>query len=640
MTLHAPRVPHPRVVSLVVAALALLVPIARGGEALQEIEKEFKAGIDRVTAATVVCLAEEKKGEKDRRSGRSSGVIVSRRGLVLSDGDVGIVYMRAAGDKVESRHEDSVEVRVPNLRKGDFATYHATVVRRLKALDTTLLRITDGPRDGFTGWLVPASSDGVIVGDFTFVMGNSFHLSDEALPSLTAGVVASLTPFPPKEGGPRAEGGVEWLYTSAAVNPGVNGGPLVDVEGRLVATISGPVPPAEAQQFLGKAVPMDRIRAAYADLPEAAELFPAAKAVRERSKGAAALEATVHAAAMRAHPGIVSLEVKRAEEISKATPQGRPAPLRYSGPVSAVLVDREGWMVTSLYNLTSIATLETPEVLWPQHSKEGASAPAAAGVEHGLSKIESIQAHFADGRSLPAKLVGHDVRLGVALLRAEMPAATADGTSYSLPVPEAAPGETFREGRFVVAAGNPFGSVRRPAPLVTFGILSKHHERDAPRPWRGQWQTDAGATDGNVGGPVVDLRGRVVGMLTIWSPAHHGRNSGIAFVVPWDRILAALPDMKAGKTLQRGYLGILWKGDGRSEPRIKDVVPDSGAARAGLAADDVVVRVGTAPISIVFEASERLPHYWEGDTLTLTIRRGTELRDINVILGARPPTIK
>ena len=71
---------------------------------------------------------------------------------------------------------------------------------------------------------------------------DSFNLADEAPPSLTVGVLSTLVPLPP--GSPQAEkeGTFEWIYTSAAVNPGVNGGPLVDVEGRLVATISGPVP--------------------------------------------------------------------------------------------------------------------------------------------------------------------------------------------------------------------------------------------------------------------------------------------------------------------------------------------------------------------------------------------------------------
>ena len=79
------------------------------------------------------------------------------------------------------------------------------------------------------------------------------------------------------------------------------------------------------------------------------------------------------------------------------------------------------------------------------------------------------------------------------------------------------------------SAGDPSGSKSLIDPLLTMGILSKVHADTAAAPWRGMWQTDAGAIDGNVGGAAVDLEGRLLGMLTFWDPARHGRNSGIAF---------------------------------------------------------------------------------------------------------------
>ncbi len=606
-----------------VLAVVLLAP-ARGFAkgSLDDVEREFREAIGKVTPATVICVP---RGVESERASSSSGVIVSRSGLVLSDGDVGAV-LGPKGRGLDHLSED-VEIRVPDLEKGGFSSYPAVVVRRERGSDTCLLRVTQPPPGGFPFALPPAGSDHLKVGDFLFVTGNAFGLSEETPPALTAGIVSALTYLPPGDGGGR----LEYVYTSAAVNPGVNGGPVVDVEGRLVGTVSTWMlpTPTEPYQFLGKVLPIDRIRAIYSDLPETKIAFTAVAATPARATGAAKLERVLRSAAAKAYPWVVSLEVTRATPLSTKSPGDRSLAdtARWQGPVSGVLVSGDGFIVTSLYNLTNVTELVLP----------GAELPPEMQVESGLRAVTKVTAHLGGGLDVPAKLVAHDGRLGIALLQADL-AGKDDGgrTAPGLSVPDVAPADAFQPGRFVLALGNPFGKDRLPDPLLTFGVLSKVHADDVPSAWRGQWQTDAGVTDANVGGALVDVRGRVLGVLQLWMPLRQGRNSGIGFVVPWPSVVAALPRLEAGRSLRRGRLGIrLAAGDG--PPAIDEVTPGSAAEHAGLRAQDVIVGVDGRPITDARSGAELLTGRWEGEHLKLRVRRGSDEIDVEADLDPVDP---
>lgn len=613
--------------ALIVAATSARAP-ARADEksSLPGIEKEFREAIKKVTRSTVRCLG---KGAHASQDG-SSGVIVSKKGLVLSDGDAALVLKEVGeGNRKslsKSHHADEAQVRVPDLKTGTFKAYTAKVLRRSEAADTMLLRIVDPPAAGFPDWLVAGSSDDLAVGDISFAMGNSFGLSAEGSPSLTAGVISSLIPFPAGH----AEGRYEILYTSAAVNPGVNGGPLVDVEGRLVGTVSTfALPtPSDPFQFLGKIIPVQRLRRIYGDLPEAAELFPEAPPAKVRSKEAAALESTYHAAAQAAYGAVASLLIERSEKYSVMAQVGPNAfmpVLRYQGPVSAVVVGPRGELVTSLYNLTNLATLANPP-------GPGDTVPPQLVFEKGLETIKGITVCYADGLRAPAKLVGYDPRLGLALLQAEVP----DGETCPRPLPTVPP-ETFAEGRFTLAIGNPFGAAPRPSPLLTVGVLSKVHDRGAAWPWRGQWQTDAGVTDANCGGALVDLHGRLYGVLHLWAPLSHGRSSGIGFCVPWSAIEAALPRMRESRPWVRGFVGVAW--DPKADtPTIASLVVGAPGEAAGLKAGDKLLAVDGHEVVDLPDASRHLSFRWEGESVRLTIERAGQKKplDIALVLAPRP----
>ena len=106
------------------------------------------------------------------------------------------------------------------------------LVRRDEETDSSLLKITDAV-SGKLPCILMGSSDALKVGDFSIVVGNTFGAGVEGEPSLTMGSVSALLKRRMPDGGR-----FEKIYTSAAVNPGANGGPCLDAEGRLVGIVS------------------------------------------------------------------------------------------------------------------------------------------------------------------------------------------------------------------------------------------------------------------------------------------------------------------------------------------------------------------------------------------------------------------
>ena len=622
------------------ALLALLLtgaPPAAAKGSISKVEDEFENAIKKVTPATCVCLP---WGVDPRLiPGGSSGVIMSRKGLVLSDGDVGVHFdgPPQKGKRPKIERSDVIEIRLPNLKGKGFASYKATVIRRNRELDTSLLRLEKAPSG--LKYLTAGNSDDLEVGDFTFAMGNSFGLAAEAPPTLTAGVVAALTP-----GDDPRESKWQNIYTSAAVNQGVNGGPLVDIHGHLVGTISSavslvqtgvkPDDPRLAFAYFGKVVPIERLRAYYADLPESEELFPEGKKRDPKLGESAALGQVFHETGRRAYRSVVSLEIKRKEQLSLAEPgqRGMMNIPRYLGPVSGVLVSEDGFILTSLYNLANLTSLVMPGL--------GSRLPENARVQAGIEGITSIDVHLPGGDTASAKVVSRHEGLGVVLLKAEL-GGGGEGTASTSPpsglvAATPAPNDAFAPGRFVLVLGNPYGAKRLDDPLLTIGVLSKWHIEESDHPWAGQWQTDAGITDANAGGAAVDLRGRLLGITTIWSSTQHGRNSGIGFVVPWTQIEPVLGELKRGRDFRPPFFGITWKPDGgRLSTTLASVMEGSAAAKAGLRVDDTIVELDGTSVDNPLDIKKLLRGKWSGDKIVLTIRRAGKEQQLPLTLGAR-----
>ncbi len=230
------------------------------------------------------------------------------------------------------------------------------------------------------------------------------------------------------------------------------------------------------------------------------------------------------------------------------------------------------------------------------------------------SRPASVLVTLADGRRFPAKIIANDRSRMLTLLKIE-----AEGLS----VPRVAPRDGFRVGQWAIAMGRTYES---PLPNLSVGIISA-----LDRIWGRALQTDAKISPANYGGPLVDIRGQVIGVLVPLSQRQAGRtagvewyDSGIGFAIPMADILSTLPRLKTGTDLLSGLMGItLRAGNVYASAAIIDRVRfNSPAEKAGLQPGDVIANVDGQPIRRLVQVRHALGNKYAGDTISVVVRRG------------------
>jgi S1-C subfamily serine protease/predicted esterase len=197
-----------------------------------------------------------------------------------------------------------------------------------------------------------------------------------------------------------------------------------------------------------------------------------------------------------------------------------------------------------------------------------------------------------------------------------------------LPVPIPCPKGEIRVGQSAAALGRTWTGTEGP-PSVSVGIVSA-----LGRIWGKAIQTDAKVSPVNYGGPLIDLQGRVLGVLVPASPRAQDEtagmewyDSGIGFAIPLEDVNAVLPRLRQGHDLKRGLLGVIPKNPPErydAPPEIASVLPDSAAARAGMKAGDIVTEVDGIPVVRQAQVMHVIGNRYEGDVVSVKIRRGKE----------------
>lgn len=244
---------------------------------------------------------------------------------------------------------------------------------------------------------------------------------------------------------------------------------------------------------------------------------------------------------------------------------------------------------------------------------------------HFVSKPSSILVTLSDGRRLPAKLIATDRQRMVTLLRVD---------ADRLPIPQVAPRETFRVGQWAIAVGR---TLETETPSVSVGIISALN-----RVWGKAVQTDAKVSPVNYGGPLLDIQGRVIGILAPLSPYESGEtagvewyDSGIGFAVPLADILQVLDRLKSGEDLRPGLLGISFNSKDmvRAEPVIDKVRLGSPAEKAGIQLQDRITAVDGKAITRLSEMKHLLGVKYADDIVKFTIQRGDQTLQVEITLA-------
>jgi len=218
-----------------------------------------------------------------------------------------------------------------------------------------------------------------------------------------------------------------------------------------------------------------------------------------------------------------------------------------------------------------------------------------AHVVQGARAIHITLADQGVPQKLPAELVGIDAASDVALLRVR--------AGRKLPVLPLGESDAIQVGQWVVAQGSPFGL----AHTVSVGVVSYVGRSDVTPEgfsgFRDYLQTDAAINPGSSGGPLCDLRGRVVGIVDAVNPT----GQGIAFAMPIDMAKRVLPSLLAFGGVRPSWLGLTvqdltadlaraFHARGPNGAVVSELDPHGPGAEAGVQPGDVIVRFDGHPV--------------------------------------------
>ena len=329
---------------------------------------------------------------------------------------------------------------------------------------------------------------------------------------------------------------------------------------------------------------------------------------------------TFRIVAQEASPTVVSIRTVGTQQgqtledlfgfpVPRGQQQQRPAPpRRVSGAGSGFIIDKSGFILTT------------------NHVVEGATQ-----IEVYLSDMPGAE---KGANGLRAKIVGTDVLSDTALLQlTELP-------DHPLVVSKFGDSAQLAPGDWVMAIGNPF----RLSNSITVGVVSavgRSQDTAVAGRYEEMIQTDAAINRGNSGGPLLNIRGEVVGINTQIVSDQSGGNIGIGFAIPINTVKSLLPQLERGKVV-RGRIGVSVSQIPLTKEDKEDMgLPTTGGAlitdigegpakAAGLRREDVVVEFNGKTVKNSDELVTMVVATAPGTTVPIKVVRARKTLSLNV----------
>ena len=287
------------------------------------------------------------------------------------------------------------------------------------------------------------------------------------------------------------------------------------------------------------------------------------------------------------------------------------------GVGSGVIYEKSGWILTNRHVVTN---------------------------ESG-NLVSTLTVELKDGRQFDGRVYGVDTLTDLAIVKIE------GGDFPSAPIGDSG---NLKVGQLTIAIGSPLGTYSN---TVTSGIVSAKGRQitvNGGETLNNLIQTDAAINPGNSGGPLLDAAGNVIGINT----AIATDSNGIGFAIPINIARPIMQQAVQGKDLARPFIGITFVGidaqlakdqklpvqqgalvrnlDSNGNPSQGAVRADSPAAKAGVKDGDIITKIEDQTIDADHPLDAVLSQFSPGQTVTLSIVRGTEQLTVKVTLGTRP----
>ena len=325
----------------------------------------------------------------------------------------------------------------------------------------------------------------------------------------------------------------------------------------------------------------------------------------------------------RLSPGVVTVTSLFSEGDSVADALGGGA-----GQGSGFVLDDEGYIATNAHVITN-------------------------GTGNRLTKAREVFVQFADGNQVKAEVVGYDPNADVGVVKV-------DPKGLDLVPLELGRTPEVRVGEPVAAIGSPFGEEGS----LSIGVVSaKNRTIEALTDFSisDAIQTDAAVNRGNSGGPLLDARGRVIG-INSQIRSTGGGSVGVGFAVSVDTVRQSVDQIRENGEARYAYIGISSQNlypqlaDRLDVPvndgaLIAEVVENGPADKAGIKGGgkeirfqaslvklggDVITKVNGRRVTRQNDFSEQIARFSPGETISLELYRGSERRTARVTLGERP----